>query len=68
MYSKFLELLNKKGLTAYRVSKDTGISPTVFSEWKSGRSKPKVDKLIILAKYFEVSVEFFLEDTTLSVQ
>lgn len=68
MYSKFLELLNKNGVTAYRVAKDTGISATVFSEWKKGKSKPKAEKLKILADYFGVSIEYFLDDTTTSVQ
>jgi hypothetical protein len=36
MYKRFQELLDIRGVTAYRVSKETGISPTVFSEWKIG--------------------------------
>ena len=68
MYNKFVELLNKKGVTTYRVAKDTGIPAPVFSEWKRGKSNPKVDKLKILADYFGVSVEYFLEDTTQIVQ
>lgn len=61
MYKKFLELLNKKGVTTYRVAKDTGISSTVFSEWKSGKSNPKTDKLKKLAEYFGVTIEYFLD-------
>lgn len=61
MYKKFLNLLNQHGLTAYRVAKDTGISAVVFSEWKKGKSNPKIDKLKIIADYFGVSVEYFLE-------
>ncbi len=68
MYKKFLELLNKRNITAYRVAKDTGISPVVFSEWKKGKSNPKIDKLTILAKYFDVSVEYFIEDTKETVR
>lgn len=62
MYEKFEQLLNERGITAYRVAKDTGLSPMVFSDWKTGKSKPKVDKLKILADYFGVSIEYFLED------
>ena len=61
MYKKFEELIEKNNVTAYRVAKDTGISPTVFSEWKTGRSNPKIDKLKKIADYFGVSIEFFLE-------
>lgn len=61
MYEKFIVLLVKHNKTAYRVSKDTGIAQSVLSDWKTGRSKPKADKLKILADYFSVSIEYFLE-------
>lgn len=61
MYEKFAELLDKTNKTAYQVSKDTGISQSVLSDWKRGRSNVKIDKLKILADYFGVSIEYFLE-------
>lgn len=61
MYEKFAELLDKSNKTAYQVSKDTGIGQNIFSNWKAGRSNPKADKLKILAHYFGVSIEYFLE-------
>lgn len=61
MYEKFVALLEKTNKTTYQVAKDTGIAENIFSYWKSGRSKPKADKLKILADYFGVSIEYFLE-------
>ena len=61
MYKKFAKLLKKNKLTAYRVAKETNLSPTLFSDWKSGKSNPKVDKLKILADYFGVTIDYFLE-------
>ena len=61
MYEKYVELRDKKGVTDYRVSVDTGITKSTFADWKSGRSKPKMDKLSTLADYFGVSIEYFLE-------
>lgn len=61
MYKKFAELLEKTNKTAYQVSKDTGIAQSVLSDWKNGRSNPKVDKLKILADYFGKPIEYFLE-------
>lgn len=61
MYQKFEHLLKERGITAYRVAKDLGIAPTVFSDWKSGKSKPKVDKLKKIADYFGVAIEYFLD-------
>ena len=64
LYEKFANLLEKTHKTAYQVSKDTGIGENIFSYWKSGRSNPKFDKLLILAKYFDVPVEYFEKEET----
>lgn len=61
MYKKFAELLDKTNKTAYQVSKDTGISTATLSSWKKGEYTPKLGKLKILADYFGVSIEYFLE-------
>jgi transcriptional regulator with XRE-family HTH domain len=60
MYEIFEQLLQKHGLTPYKVSKDTGLSQTLFSNWKSGRSTPKQDKLQIIADYFGVTIEYLM--------
>lgn len=62
MYEKFQLLLDKTNKTPYQVSKDTGISTATLSNWKNGAYVPKVDKLLILAKYFDVPIEYFLEE------
>lgn len=61
MYEKFAKLLKDRGITAYKVAKDTGIATATFSNWKNGRYVPKTEKLKILADYFGVTIEYFLE-------
>ena len=61
-YAVLDQLLKTHGLTVYRVAKETGISPTTFSEWKSGRSVPKTDKLKRIADYFGLSLSYLLGD------
>ena len=61
LYAKYAKLRDKKGLTDYRVSEETGILKSTLSEWKNGKYNPKFDKLLILAKYFDVPVEYFAE-------
>lgn len=61
MYEKFQRLLDSRKITSYVVSKDTGIAQSVLSGWKSGRSKPKADKLKKIADYFGVTIEYFLD-------
>ena len=62
LYEKFVTLLDKSNKTTYQVSKDTGISQTAFSNWKSGRSEPGLESLRKLSLYFGVSIEYFLEE------
>lgn len=62
MYKKFERLLIERNLTPYKVSLATGIAQSSLSDWKRGVSKPKVDKLQILADYFGVPLEYFLEE------
>lgn len=61
MYQKFLLLLEERGITSYKVAKETGISQVTLSDWKNGRSVPKVDKLQKIANYFEVPITYFLD-------
>lgn len=60
MYSIFAELAQKHGVTAYQVSKATGISQQMFSSWKSGRTTPKQDSLKKIADYFGVTVDYLI--------
>jgi repressor LexA len=56
-YSVLERLMAARGISAYRLSRDTGISPSSLSDWKRGRSAPKADKLSIIADYFGVSLD-----------
>lgn len=60
MYEIFDRLMKEKGITAYRVSKDTGISQATLSDWKKGRCIPKADKLQKIADYFGVTIEYLI--------
>lgn len=62
MYSKFAELLKENSVTAYRVAKETGIPTSTLSDWKTGRSAPKIDKLQKIANYFNVSITHFTDE------
>ncbi len=60
MYEIFLKLLNEKGVTPYKVGKATGIAGSTFTDWKSGRSVPKQEKLQKIADYFGVSLDYLM--------
>lgn len=59
-YEVFESLLKENNVTAYKVSKETGIPTSTFTAWKKGSYVPKIDKLQKIADYFEVSLEFLL--------
>ena len=59
----FAQLLQKNNITAYKLSKDTGITEGLISQWKSGRQLPKYDSIKILCDYFNVSADYLLERT-----
>lgn len=63
IYSKIEALLNQHNISAYRLSKDTGISTASLTDWKKGRSNPKADKIQIIADYFNVPILYFLDST-----
>lgn len=62
MYKKYVALRDEKGVTDYRVAMETGVTKSTFADWKSGRSVPKLDKLLAIAKYFGVPVEYFADE------
>lgn len=61
-YKKYEKLRNERGLTDYRVCKETGISTATMSSWKQGIYTPKVEKMSKLSKFFGVPLEYFMGD------
>lgn len=60
LYEIFAKLLVEKGLKAADVTRATGIKSPVFSEWKKGKSKPNTDKMLKIADFLGVSVEYLM--------
>ncbi len=59
-YKIFDKLLKMNNTTVYRVSKGTGISASTFTDWKNGRSTPKIDKIKLIADFFDVPLEYLV--------
>lgn len=60
MYEIFAKLLKERGVTSYQVHKATGVAQSSLSDWKNGKSKPKYEKMVAIADYFGVSVDYLL--------
>lgn len=57
MYENFEKLLKMHNVSAYKVGKETGIASSTFTDWKTGRSIPKQEKLKKIADYFNISID-----------
>ena len=62
MYSVFVQLCEKKGVSTYKVCKDLGISQGTISNWKNRGNNLSTSILKKIADYFEVSVDVFFND------
>lgn len=47
------QLMDTKGVSAYKLSKEIGISESVISRWRSGEQSPSVSSLVKVAHYFQ---------------
>lgn len=60
MYEIYCKLRDSRCIKDADVVRATGITKSTFSDWKSGRSEPKKEKLQKIADYFDVSVEYLM--------
>lgn len=60
MYEVFARLIQQRGITPYRVHKDTGVAQSTLSDWKNGKGTPSADKLKKIADYLGVTIEYIL--------
>lgn len=49
-----------KGVTGKQLSIETGLPETTISRWVTGKAKPDLDKLLLVADALEVSLDFLV--------
>lgn len=58
---RILQIIKECGYTEYRVARDTGISMSLFSQWKKKPSSNIYSsKLVAIADYLGCSVDYLL--------
>jgi transcriptional regulator with XRE-family HTH domain len=62
IYTKIKELAAKSGITIGQLEVATGIPRTAMQEWNN--HMPAANKLLVIAKYFGVTVEDLLEEVS----
>ena len=60
MYEIFEQLLQSYGITAYKFCKETGISQSTISTWKTKRNLISGELAKRIAEYFKVSVDYLM--------
>lgn len=60
IYERYCKIRDSKELKDAKIAAMTGIGKSTFSDWKSGRSTPKNDKLQKIADVLGVSLEYLL--------
>jgi len=60
MYEIFELLCKKHNVKPADITRDTGLTASLFSDWKRGKSSPKQDKLQKIADYFGVTIEYLM--------
>lgn len=53
----------ESGLTQQQVATELGVSQPNYRRWEAGERIPKHDTLVKLANYFQVSIDYLLENT-----
>lgn len=63
MLDRILKLMADNRITATALSKELGASPSIVQDWKKGKSKPTVNQVILLSKFFNVTTDYILLGT-----
>ena len=65
MYEKIVRLAEKKGVSIAQVERDLGFSTSSLR--KLNTNKPSADKIIALARYFNVSTDYLYGNTEIEM-
>lgn len=57
---QILALRKMRGLSQMDVAKEIGVDQTTVHLWETGKTKPRVETLMKLASYFNVTVDELL--------
>lgn len=60
MYDRIKQLMNENHINATKLSKETGISNSTISSWKSDRNNISGANILKIANYFNISTDYLL--------
>ena len=60
-YEKLDRFMNETRMTNYRLAKLLNVHQTTIANWRTGKTEPKVQTVIKIAKAFNISVDDLLK-------
>ena len=60
---RIFKIMGEKNITQLALSEKTGIGQSTISDWKTKKTNPSADKIMILCEALEVTPEELLQDT-----
>lgn len=60
MKNNLLELRKKKGITQIALQMATGVEQSLISKFENGERVPPTETLILLADYYNVSMDYIM--------
>ena len=66
VYENILQLCKERGISISRLEQACGLGNGVVGGWRT--ASPRTDRLKLVADFFEVSLDYLLEDHTKPVQ
>lgn len=60
MWDRIEKLMEEKHCRMADVAKGSGVSYSTLTDWKAGRYTPKIEKIIKIAQFFDVSPAYVL--------
>ena len=61
-YEKLKAICDSRGITMYRLGKETGIATSTLTNWGNGLYTPKYDKVSKIAKYLNIGIDEILKE------
>jgi transcriptional regulator with XRE-family HTH domain len=60
---RIFKIMGEKKITQLALSEKTGIGQSTISDWKTKKTNPSADKIMIICAALEVTPEELLQDT-----
>ena len=62
-FLRLKELRKEKGISQLKLAMDINTNQNTISRYETGEREPGINELIKLANYFDVSIDYLLEQT-----